>query len=147
MKMIIMVGIPGSGKSYTARQLVDNGVILSTDDIFNGYTYPSGSGSGVEGGVPLYLWDRSVLGSAHHINQIKCGQALSRGISPVIIDNTNLTKKEREPYEKLAGLFGYSVEIKESDAPWKDDPNECFNRCTHDVPLKTIEEMLNRKCV
>ncbi len=130
-KMILMVGVPGSGKSYTAKQLVGDGVILSTDDIFMAGSH--------------YFWDSSVLGSAHHINQIKCGKAMAQAIDPVIIDNTNLTPKEREPYEKLANLFGYEIQIKESDAHWKDDADECFNRCTHKVPLETIKSMLNRK--
>jgi adenylate kinase family enzyme len=35
-KMIIMRGLPGSGKSYKAKKLAqaENGVIYSTDDFF-----------------------------------------------------------------------------------------------------------------
>lgn len=127
-KMYIMVGLPGSGKSYKAKTL--DGVIISTDDIFM-------SGD-------IYLFSTSVLSMAHQINQEKVRIACSLGYN-VIVDNTNLSARERSPYIDIANSFGYSWEIIQPDTWWRSVPEECFLRNTHRVPLQAIQRMAERK--
>jgi predicted kinase len=131
-KVIIMRGLPGSGKSTMADRLAEEngGVIFSTDNYFmhNGN----------------YLFDASKLGAAHAWNQRKYQEALERGEEYVIVDNTNTTMREMRPYIKLAGYLGYSVEIMEPDNPERFHVDLCFVRNTHGVPFAAIENMLNR---
>lgn len=132
-----MYGLPGSGKSYKARQIQeqDGGIILSTDSIFD-----------VEmGNKKVYLWNRQALREAHHVNMIKCLTATEREITPIIIDNTNLTEKERESYKRIAEVAGYTFKIVKADMPWSNDPEACFRKCTHEVPLETIYSMFNKR--
>lgn len=129
-KLILMVGIPGSGKSTQARfiQEEEGGVILSTDDLFQSGEH--------------YLWSAHLISMAHMLNQGKCREAMSRSISPIIIDNTNVRKNDRAHYITLAEEFGYTVELVEPDTIWKNNVYECFDKCKHNVPLGTIAKML-----
>jgi predicted kinase len=131
--MFIMVGVPGSGKSHKAREIQQEqgGLILSTDSIFES----------TDGTTSHYLWTPNVLGAAHQVNQEKTRVALSRGLS-VIIDNTNITPKQRQPYIVLADSFNIKWEIVEPDTPWRYNAEECAKRNSHGVPLASIIRML-----
>lgn len=152
MKMVIMVGVPGSGKSTLAKKLAEEleAVIISTDSIFESQKYTSMEVDLMKGTTsiscvsPLYFFVPEFIGQAHKINQAKARAALSQGVN-VVIDNTNLTEWERQPYLKMAEEAGYEVEVVEPDTPWKDDPIECFKRNTHGVPLENVVRMIARK--
>lgn len=138
MKMYIMVGVPGSGKSHKAREIQceHGGLILSTDSIFES----------TDGTTSHYLWTPNVLGAAHQVNQEKTRVALSRGLS-VIIDNTNVSHWQRQPYIELANEFNIEYELVEPDTTWKYDAAECAKRNAHGVPIESIERMLKElKC-
>jgi hypothetical protein len=84
--------------------------------------------------------------------------ALSQGISPIVIDNTNISKNHMEPYVKMGVHAGYDVRFVEPNSPvWKrlkpllyhKDPNalrplahelEGLNK--HGVPAERILDML-----
>jgi hypothetical protein len=87
--LIIMRGVPGSGKSYLAHQLKGGGVVFSTDDYFINYQ-------------GQYIFDRNQLGIAHEWNQKRANEALKAGANPVVIDNTNLEAWEMQPYITMA---------------------------------------------
>ncbi|XP_066555836.1 uncharacterized protein LOC136746884 isoform X2 [Amia ocellicauda] len=131
--LILMRGVPGSGKSTMAKELLSagpDGVVFSTDDFFNkdeGYTY-----------------DPGLLGDAHDWNQKRAREAMDQGHSPIIIDNTNTQAWEMKPYVKLALERGYRVEFHEPDTSWKSDPSELEKRNKHKVPQEKIAQMLER---
>uniref|UniRef100_W5MNM8 NEDD4 binding protein 2 like 2 n=2 Tax=Lepisosteus oculatus TaxID=7918 RepID=W5MNM8_LEPOC len=131
--LILMRGLPGSGKSTRAQELLSSGpegIVLSTDDYFSkekGYTY-----------------DSALLGEAHDWNHNRAREALDQGRSPVIIDNTNLQAWEMKPYVELALERGYRVEFQEPDTSWKSDPLELEKRNKHGVPGEKISHMLER---
>jgi len=129
-RMIIMRGISGSGKSTLAKQISQGGIILSTDEFF----MVNGS----------YQFDRSLLGKAHNWNQERARQALNKGISPIVIDNTNTTWREIQPYFSMAKDHGYDVSFAEPDTPWKFDAKELAKRNTHGVPAEVIQNMIDR---
>ncbi|XP_062329551.1 NEDD4-binding protein 2-like 2 isoform X1 [Osmerus eperlanus] len=131
--LILMRGVPGSGKSTLAKELLStgpSGLVLSTDDYFSE--------------EQDYLYDPSLLGKAHDWNHNRAKEAMQKGSSPVIIDNTNLQAWEMKPYVKLAVERGYSVLFHEPATSWKCDPVELERRNKHGVSREKIAQMLDR---
>ncbi|CAK6968930.1 NEDD4-binding protein 2-like 2 [Scomber scombrus] len=131
--LILMRGLPGSGKSTMARELLStgpSGLILSTDDYF---AYKDG-----------YHYEPGLLGKAHEWNQSRAKDAMHDGRSPVIIDNTNIQAWEMQPYVKMALERGYRVDFCEPDTRWKFDPHELEKRNKHGVTQEKIAQMMDR---
>lgn len=146
-----MRGLPGGGKSTRSRQImteaVQNGaqgvVICSTDDFFIG-----------EDGV--YRFNAQRIAEAHINNQTTVELSMMAGVPVIIVDNTNTTHKEMEPYKRFASDYNYEVrEIligKEQLFPgmngspyvFNDYIDLCAGRNTHGVPRATIEKMARR---
>lgn len=138
--LVILRGLPGSGKSTLAKLILQNTVgynaetakehILSADDFF------------MKRGV--YEYNKLQLSEAHGWNHQRAFNVMSRGFSPVIVDNTNSQMWEMKPYATLATDYGYILEILEPDTHWCFNDNELFKRNTHDVPKAKIKSMLER---
>ncbi|XP_039920097.1 NEDD4-binding protein 2 [Hirundo rustica] len=131
--LVLLRGVPGSGKSYLARNLLEDnpgGIILSTDDYF----YKHGQ----------YHYDPDCLGEAHDWNRKRAKEAFERRISPIIIDNTNIQAWEMKPYVALAQQFKYKVMFREPDTWWKFNPKELERRNIHGVSKEKIKRMLER---
>lgn len=62
----------------------------------------------------------------------------------VIVSNTFTRISEMQPYIVLAEQHNLQLEVVEPTTSWAKDPEECFRRNTHNVPLETIQRMLNR---
>jgi len=127
--LILMCGLPGSGKSTKARAMaaVSGAQICSADDYFiiNG----------------KYTFDPLKLPEAHQLCRERAAAALRTG-QHVIIDNTNLRREHRDEYRAMAAAMGAGFGVVFSDAPWRWNPTICQSRCTHGVPLAEIERML-----
>ncbi len=128
--LVLMRGLPGSGKSHYARSNFPYAIILSTDEYFT-----------VCG---QYFFDPQQLGLAHEWNQWRAQKVMEAEHSVVVIDNTNTRQWEMAAYKKLAQKYGYEVEIHKSDASWRDDPIACHQKQTHGVPLEVIQNMVER---
>ncbi|NWX65484.1 N4BP2 protein, partial [Promerops cafer] len=131
--LVLLRGVPGSGKSYLARNLLEDnpgGIILSTDDYF----YKHGQ----------YHYDPDCLGEAHDWNRKRAKEAFEMRISPIIIDNTNIQAWEMKPYVTLAQQFKYKVVFREPDTWWKFKPKELERRNIHGVSKEKIKRMLER---
>ncbi|NXN84315.1 N4BP2 protein, partial [Bombycilla garrulus] len=131
--LVLLRGVPGSGKSYLARNLLEDnpgGIILSTDDYF----YKHGQ----------YHYDPDCLGEAHDWNRKRAKEAFEMRISPIIIDNTNIQAWEMKPYVTLAQQFKYKVMFREPDTWWKFKPKELERRNIHGVSKEKIKRMLER---
>ncbi|XP_076794682.1 NEDD4-binding protein 2 isoform X3 [Arvicanthis niloticus] len=129
--LVLLRGLPGSGKSFLARTLQEDnpgGVILSTDDYF----YINGQ----------YQFDVKYLGEAHEWNQNRAKEAFEKKVSPVIIDNTNLQAWEMKPYVALSQKHKYKVLFREPDTWWKFKPKELARRNIHGVSKEKISRML-----
>lgn len=125
-KVIIMRGVPGSGKSTKAKSF--EGVIVSADDYFmnNG----------------IYCYNSSLIREAHQRCLANFSFLLYKGIPLVIVDNTNIQKWNYEKYEKVAKQYGYEVEVvslKDSGL----SVQELAKRNIHGVPEEKIKQMLN----
>ena len=147
----IMRGIPGAGKSFTAKTLASKENIFSTDEYWG----------------PNYDFDIANIGQAHRWNQQRVAEAMQKGITPIVVDNTNTTWKEIDPYAVAAVRLGYEIIFQESISDWWRNieyylqqrnvkPDQVvgwdLKRCVselchygvHNVPKFVIEKMLGR---
>lgn len=129
-KLILMRGLPGSGKSTKAKELSEGGVVYSTDDFF------------MVG--DQYKFDPNKLGKYHNDNLARTEAAMQQGITPVVVDNTNVAAYEMKRYVLLADKYGYKVEFARPETDWAWDAEELAKRNTHGVPQEKIEQMLGR---
>jgi NEDD4-binding protein 2 len=125
-----MRGLPGSGKSTLAKELGKNGVVFSTDDFF------------MDQGE--YKFNPNLLGKYHQLNYEKTVEAMQKGLSPIVVDNTNTQPFEMKNYVHAAEKYGYSIEFKEPQTEWAWNANELAKRNTHNVPVETIQKMVDR---
>jgi NEDD4-binding protein 2 len=133
--LILMRGVPGSGKSTLAKRLVaeaflhhecKSAAICSTDDYF-----VNDKGK--------YVFDPSRLSWNHSMNFARVRSLMSDGCELIIVDNTNIKRHHMALYIDEASMMGY--ELNEVTAEC-DDAQLAYERCTHGVPLKTIERMM-----
>lgn len=125
MKVTILRGISGSGKSTYAKENYPEDSIVSADDFFM-----------VDG---EYRFDPEDLSLAH----ASCfSDAITRleTCRDVVIDNTNTSVWEISPYVLLAQAYEAQIEIIRVDC----DPAVAAARNTHGVPLSTVFAMAAR---
>lgn len=138
--LTILRGLPGSGKSTYIRENFPGAtpyrmapagwspVVVSADHFFTNFSTED------------YNFDTSRLGEAHAQAQLDLIQALESGREHIIVDNTHVQAWEWKVAAKLAGLFGYTIDIADlfdgglSDAA-------LAGRNTHGVPVEKIAEM------
>lgn len=137
--LIILRGIPGSGKSTWACKRLDEvslyspdrRVIASADDYF---LRPDG----------LYDWTPRLLGRAHKWCKQVVKENMMNSASLIIVDNTNTRKKEYKAYLELAEEYGYEVEEK-TIGKFDDESIALYGeRNSHGVPPQKVKEMAER---
>lgn len=131
MKVVILVGSSGAGKSTWTRQFVQEQgtdyTVVSADHYFE---QPDGT----------YQFDQTKLPQAHGSCQRNYREALDRKCPLVIVDNTSTRAWERKEYIALAKQYGYEVWLK----VFKVDPEVAAKRTIHEVPLSSIKKMIDR---
>lgn len=138
--LIVMRGIPGSGKSTKAKELAgSNGVIHSTDDVIE-----------AQGDYNEFFKqmiaskDFTPLSRAHSTNIKNLVKSLKDGLSPVILDNTNIKQNEAKAAVKAAlemGLDDKNINFVDIGTGGL-SAQELAKRNTHGVPLDKIESMI-----
>lgn len=119
--LTIIRGLPGSGKTTTARTQYPDAVLCEADQFF---TDDDGT----------YRFDPKRLPGAHAWCQDKARNALSQGLD-VVVANTFTRKWEMQPYLDMADIVGASVAVIVCSGNW---PN------VHGVPGEAIERMRAR---
>jgi predicted kinase len=138
-ELIVMRGIPGSGKSTKAKELVGEGIIHSTDDVIESQANYR------EFFAAMFEYkDFTPLSRAHSTNLKNAIKSLKEGLSPVIIDNTNIKQNESKAYVKAALELGLSDKnIKFVDIGTNGLSAEILaERNTHGVPLEKIQSLI-----
>jgi len=139
---VMMRGISGSGKSYTAKQVLKQygedlnpaNHIFGADDFFildilkekqdkreRGEEIDDEYYAELEPEVYRDNWSGDKLRAAHNWNFNRFKDALNRDITPVIVDNTNVQAWEALNFVKAAKEFGYKIYIQEPTSPWWQD--------------------------
>jgi NEDD4-binding protein 2 len=132
-KIILIRGLPGSGKSTKAKELAgENPNIFSTDDFF------------VNSDTGKYEFDPKLLGRNHSLNVKRTEKAMQEGVTPIIVDNTHTRFFEMKKTVELAQKYGYEVEFHEPDTDWAWNVEELAKKNTHGVPLEAIQRMKDR---
>ncbi len=129
MKVVLMSGISGSGKSsYIDKKFPINRetVCVSAD-----YFFQKGD---------KYDFNPALLGKAHGKCLRDFTMALAKNIPLIIVDNTNTTVLEMAPYVALAQAYEAEIEIVEMIC----SVEFALNRNVHNVPEHTILAQLKR---
>jgi NEDD4-binding protein 2 len=113
-KLIVMRGLPWTGKSYRAKELAgEAGVIYSTDEYWYKINFPDRPDE--------YSFNPRLLGEAHKWNQLRAQRAVEESHPLIIIDNTNTTASEAKPYVEYAHWQDYQISIEEPTSDrWKE---------------------------
>jgi hypothetical protein len=124
--MYIIRGLPGSGKTTLAKQLLSlpNSKMFEADTFFIN-----------EDGK--YLFNKEFLHQAHKGCQKDVLNALSNNVMNIIISNTSTTEKEVQPYLEMAKVFGYKVHSIVLE-------NRHLNSSVHNVPEENLYNMKER---
>lgn len=127
MKVTILQGLPGSGKSTWAEAQV-GAEIISADHFF------------VQPRTKEYKFDVAKLPEAHAACLRWFVRLVQRATPVVIVDNTNTTVAEVAPYYALAQAYGAEVEILHFDVPLA----TCCERQVHGVSEAGMVAMQQR---
>ncbi len=166
MKIIILCGLPGSGKTTWAKQNYPGARIVSADDFFM-VQGPTGK---------VYMFDPAKLSDAHALclrefTETICDEIADMGFTinnhvdpgneymaaatrdgryeehmslwnsqTVVVDNTNTTIAEIAPYAALALAYGHEMEIVYVSC----DPAVAAARNIHGVSDLVIGQMVQR---
>ncbi|XP_013793718.1 2',3'-cyclic-nucleotide 3'-phosphodiesterase-like [Limulus polyphemus] len=132
--MVIMRGLPGSGKSYIVSKLEEmygkSCIVCSADQYFckNG----------------IYRFERSKLDYAHKFCQEKAERVCRMSTPVVIIDNTNVRRWEMDFYRELAHREGYIQLFVEPKTPWKFDPEVLASKNSHGIATEMLQRRLEQ---
>lgn len=122
-KLILIRGIPGSGKStYAKTHYVSKGFEHYEADMF--FIDEQGN----------YSWDKNKIHLAHQWCFDKFSDAVLRRVN-VVISNTFTRHREMKDYINLANESDYEVEIVVCTGNYQN---------VHNVPDETVEKMRNR---
>ena len=131
--VIVMRGLPGSGKSTFVEENFPNAVVCSADKFFI-----DNDGN--------YNFDVMRLSEAHQWCMEEFIDALFDKKREVVVDNTNMCNWEYANYILLAENLGYKVRIIVMAAGLHDDTSTktLAKRNTHGVDATTIARMMDR---
>lgn len=118
--LIIMRGLPGSGRTNKAKTLGIGGVIYSNDE---------------------YDFDKTK--NYEEKNQHRTELAMRKGITPIVIDNMNIKAEDMKPYVKLGDMYGYKIKIELPDNGWAWEPKQLAVKNTKKIPQHVLEKMLD----
>ena len=126
--LIILRGLPGSGKTSFAKYMFSNNVFEADQ-----YFYDSQG---------KYNFDASKLHAAHidcqkRVEELMQMSETTQYGGEIVVSNTATTEKELKPYLDLASKYGYKVVSLIVE-------NRHGNKSVHGVPDETMDKMRER---
>lgn len=138
MKVVILRGIPGSGKSFYIAKNFPEAMVCSADHFFRNVLNDDNEFEEV------YDFDITQLPEAHNRCMTFFLDSLKRKVPVIVVDNTFIREWEYQPYELAAKMMGYEVEIVEFRVETIEELKLCVERNKHDVPLNVVADMALR---
>lgn len=138
MRVIVLSGFPGSGKSTYAAQF----------DAYNAWNNPEGTHAIICSAdhymiddADKYHFDRAKLGMCHAACMRRFVDYITKWHAYndiLVVDNTNLSAAEISPYMLVAAAYNVPAEIHRIHC----DPKVAFARQTHGVPRGNFNRMV-----
>lgn len=132
-QVIILRGLPGSGKSTFAKLLTktsQSAIIHSTDDYF----FQNGT----------YKFDGTKIVEYHQNNYNAYCRSIENGIQLIVVDNTNFMRVHYQNYINFAKENGYQVTECIVGNLDRYSIETYAKRCIHQVPIDNIRSMAKR---
>lgn len=120
-EIILIRGVPGSGKTTKAKKEYPNHVLYEADQFFTDH-----KGN--------YAFDPQKIQDAHKWCQAKAKRSLHAGKN-VVVANTFTRVWEMKPYLMMASRLGCKVKVIEASGSFKN---------VHGVPEEKVKEMRER---
>lgn len=143
--VVILRGLPGSGKSFLASHCQEvlkdttKTAILSADDYF------TSRGRGEEGGRTDYVFNPANAYKAHQHVLTQFLSSLANGVKLVIIDNTNTQLWEYRIYTHICDILGYPYHVLEIPFLLSSNLAELYRlRNVHSIQPVAITKMCQR---
>ena len=117
--MFIIRGLPGSGKSHLAKEIVqtyNDSIVCSADD----FRPPD----------MKYPFPKEILTKSHSRCQEIVEKAAKDNTSVIVVDNSNLKYWAIQPYLTVAQEYNYTEVVVEPKTKWKWNPVELAARST-----------------
>lgn len=128
--LIILRGLPGSGKTTFANKAEFDGAVVCSNDHYFEET-------GIE-------YSASLLGEAVEMCKRKAFAAMANGAPVVVIDNTHSRLWEFAIFGDFADHFGYSTEVVTVGGRTASHVRMYHARNKHGVPIDVIQDMADR---
>ena len=145
-RVIVLRGLPGSGKSYKAVRIAAQGKWLTDDYVLSNNDFWS-----MEGGVyrPPSSNDRVLWQAAQEYTRLRCLRAMRQGIDPIVIDNCNTRQQQWAQYDELAEQYGYVLDTMVmpghgSAREIESNLEQWCARGVHGVDMQTMRRMAGR---
>jgi hypothetical protein len=138
-ELFVMRGIPGAGKSTMAKSIVLDGIIHSTDDLITA----TGDYRGFFAKIKT-SGDSKAFNRMHSKNLSNAIKSIKDGITPVVIDNTNIKANGAKAYVVAAlemGLDDNNIQIFDVGTRGL-SAEQLAESNTHGVPLVEIQKMI-----
>jgi len=129
VKLIIVRGLPGSGKSSLAKSLVADPYQIVENDHY--WLLHDGTN---------YKYEKELQEMAGWWCWSEAFRRF-RTYNLVVVSNVFVHRHIILGYLEPAKRLGINVEIMEPNTPWAKNPVECHKRCQNGAPLEFIERM------
>jgi len=125
--LILLRGLPGSGKTTLAKLLSENGKypVFSVDDYF---THP-------QSGEYNFEFDKNHLAYKQCEENVR--SAMQNGNEKIFLHNTFTLEWEMEPYFKLASEFNYQIHVLTVE-------NRHGSNNVHEIPFEHLKKMAEK---
>lgn len=131
LRVIILRGFSGAGKSHYIRENFPNAVVCSADDYFvndqGNYEFKEPD---IAHGKCLRKFVEIILQNFDS----------DREDEFLVVDNTNIRMAELAPYYMVAKAYGFQAEVIHIDC----DPEVAATRNKHNVPLEMIQKWASK---